>query len=493
MESDVTKLIRDLERANRKHEDQISKLRQTVREAKRAGSAGQTAGRQFSTTFAKAGTDLRAFIGQFVGVQAAVGLVTGAYASWRAEMEKLAVAHEVFTSNLVRTLTETGDLAQAPRIERFIGSVPGATREQARTAFESVSGGDPAASLDRRLQITREVAPQAVTGVSLDDLGLVAGQLSKIAPEVRADDIVDIATNIRAQAGSEIRKVGSASFIRGVQALQSTGAATFDEAVGLALTALKADLRPDVLVSAAGKLSQPADTFKDPGLKEFADSTPRERLRQLLDDRDLSRQVLGADQAVRFNLIDHDLAAERTTQIVDAQRGDFARQQIASLRTFPSGAEVSVTQEQAVQTDVRQRLLELREAQAKRAEQEVRALVANRSGLTQFRARTEASFQRATGFHGGLFGVGDFAPDAPDLRGTAGSVIASAAFFNNITREQAAAFERREAATTQQIIQLERALSEAARAIRAASRELREQRRPSFTAPARAQSSRPQE
>lgn len=262
------------------------------------------------------------------GVLAAVGLVRQAYGQWLQEMEQIGQKHSDMSGNIVRELTETGDVARMPQIEAWINSLKGATREQRLAAFTGVSAGGPELALDRRLELAEQVVQQAPTGVDLAALGQATGELAKVATAKAADDIVDMSVHVRGQLGSRIKAIGTKPFSRAIQSLVDTGAATADEALALTTAAVvEASARPDVITTTAAKIGAqyelreaPALSAEDETFNRFAAAKEDERLRVLLDDTQTREQQLGEDTADRLQKMKGGIEAFELTDVFREQR-----------------------------------------------------------------------------------------------------------------------------------------------------------------------------
>ena len=423
----------------------INEQKKTEAGYKKVGRESDRAGKQAEKGFgAQAVGKLKGYATGLFGISQMVGVVSKAYTDWRQEMVQLGKEHKAFIGDLVKDLAETGDLLQGKEIQRSLRAAPWATRGQAKAAFVGVSGGAPGATLERRLALAGEVSKQAVTGVDLSKLGELVGEMQKQAPGKTADDLLDIATKVRAQAGRHIAKVGGPSFVRSIAGLVQSKAATLEESLGLGVAALEAGLRPDLLLQAAGKIQdQMIPKDGTPAQKRFADAAPRERLKLLMEDEGVRREILGADQATRFGLISPGAARQKTREIVGAQRGDFASQNVRSLLGFPAGQEAITEQGISVFKEKQTRALGMEEAQAQRAVDLVRAATAQRNPWTRFMATGEARMEAAAGFS--------------QMGGPtrAYAVLEHARAWGHISDQQARDFARNEAGVTRQIGLLE--------------------------------------
>lgn len=479
--SDIKDVERDhqkLQRENAKLIEQNHKLTQASKEAQREGSRAMQ--RQSSLV----GDGIKGFASMasgVLGVGGAVATVTQAYGQWRQEVEAFGQRHREFTQGLVRDLSTTGDLLQGAEVQRAIESMPGATREQAKQAFVGISDAAPTESLKRRLALTREVVKQAATGQDLAGLGGVVGELAKTFTDKSADDLLDIATTLRSQAGKNIGQIASREFLGSADALAQAGIRR-ERALGLGVAALQSNVSPEAINALARAIAQPGEKVaaktervqfvdergrvgtreqalplgeKDLAKNRFIDADAQERLRLLLNDKITREAVLGAEQAVRIGQIDPQRFAQRSAEIIRSQRGDAAKLEREALSQFAAGAEAISEQQSKVERDKATRLLAAREAQAQRAQEFIQAETSDLGPVARFRAMTEARLNRMVG--GAVPTSADLGldPNAPQPTLESQRVLGGVQSQGFIDQEAIRRFQRQEEAASRQIQLLE--------------------------------------
>ena len=279
-----------------------------------------------------------------------MGVVTNAYASWRQEIEQLAEKSNEFTKNLLGDLATAGDLPLGPQIRNFLQRIPGATREEAQASFFGITGGAPSLSLQRRAELTREavgVAP--LVGVEeTEQFGRLAGRIAVSAPGKSANDVSDIAQQIRASLGDRIAQALTPGFSRTVETLKRQGL-DVEEALGFTIAGTRAEVRPSSLANITANISGKAAGSK--GGADFAAASTEERLRQLLADPALAERVLGATNAAKLALIKPSRFQAETAALRDAQASDLLARDIANAErtdpTFFRSRQAQIRQERA--------------------------------------------------------------------------------------------------------------------------------------------------
>ena len=447
----ANKLLGEYQKLEQQNAKLLTQQQKLTEQSRRAEGAARKFGDTSGSAATRAVSGMQNVALQAVSAQGAVKLVTGAYKEWIREIKKLGDEHTRTSKSVVRDLAETGDLLRGEEVTQALRATPFATFEQGRAAFAGVSGGAPAESLERRLKLARAVSTQAATEVDLSKLGELVGELSQIFPKKSAGDVVDIGVNLRSQAGREIEKVGGPSLIRAVKALAASGAATPTEALGLGLTALKdANLRPDVLVTAASQIAAQRDLIAPRSGRELTDAelaknrftlaSPRERLGLLQDDAVVRQSVLGVDQGSRFALIDPEAARRRSRELRDAQVNDAALRQVEALGGFGEGAASLRRQFIDVSKEKETQAIAAREAQGQAAFDFVLSRNLDEGFLEQAKVRNVNRIRQRFPREG---------------RTGAEEVITSAARVGEISQAEAEAFRRADAASERQIRLLE--------------------------------------
>jgi len=352
--------------------------------------------RSFSSGMHSGARQIQNMATQYITLTAGVDMVTRAYAGWREEMQNLGDEHTKFAAKAIRAITETGDLASSKKIRGRLETMPGATAEQALAAFSGVSAGVPEADLERRLKLARRVARQAPTGVDLEQVGELAGEMAKRMPGKKAGDIVDLATKLRAEAGGNIQKVATGQFWKAVGILQDTGAATPEQAMGITLEGMKKGMRAEAVITAAAKIEDFKPSKTDPLHKTFAAAGPKDRLEMLLSDKAMATSILG-DQGVRLSQIDRGEAMRLAGAFGQAQREDFAFQQVRNLKESVWGQEALREHQTALKLDRSTRAAGLREAQTQRAIDIVKAETQDEGWWAQAHAQRFAKADRWLG------------------------------------------------------------------------------------------------
>ena len=230
-----------------------------------------------------------------VGVQQTVGLVKRAYAEWRQEMAEVAKGASKLTKDLIRDMTEAGDLLHGPRITRATEEMEGVTREEARQLIAGVRGAAPRLEIGRVIDIAEAGAPVAAlkSGEGLEEFTRLAGHLATMMPEKSAGDISDLALKMQQEAGDRISKLTSDQFRASAEIFKKAGIGT-ERLLAYELASVRAGIRPDTLTSAIEKATLSVDQMPEGTPARFVEAGVQERLKMLTTDEQLRRDLMGA-------------------------------------------------------------------------------------------------------------------------------------------------------------------------------------------------------
>lgn len=340
----------------------VKKVQQLQAENKKLASESKKGAEEYSDAISDGVKQMGAMITSMYGVQAVTAAVIKGFRDWRDEIEGLGKEHKDVSRDIVRELTQTGDLMAGAELQRAFRATQGATEAQALTAFAGVSAGAPTLSREQRLSLSQQVARQSATGVDLSQLGLLAGEIQRLDESRSSGDVTDLAVSIRAAAGRNIDQVGGQEFLLAVSQIKQATGGSDEQALATALEAvLAAGASGAGTVSAlATALNRDVDEVR-PGRgrtltpeqetqNRFARASGAERLEILLGDASLRRQILG-EQGDRLGLVSPEDIAARAQSLRRAQTEDAADQQLRQLQGFSSGKRVAFEQQQAAVTD----------------------------------------------------------------------------------------------------------------------------------------------
>lgn len=276
-------------------------------------------------------------------VTSVAGAAVSAYQMYRAELEKLAAAQQDFHKDLVRDIALTRDFAQGAEIEKFAGSVPGATRGEVLSTFQGVTAEAPTADLQRRLGVAGAGARLGVTGQDMGAFGRLSGSLAGILPDEKPEDVADIAAIVSREAGGDISKLGGTKFQRSIQQLIASGAMTQDEALAAGLAAAQGKISPETL----GQMAQTAFASKDsllPGRGErgpeaaakrrMAFASPRERIAMMRETNLEVSRLSPEAMAANVGMIQGARREDTIGGILGGIQKSAAGQGIIAQRTF---------------------------------------------------------------------------------------------------------------------------------------------------------------
>jgi len=268
------------------------------------------------------------------GLTWAISKTKQLYAEWRQEIAQTGAKASEFHQQLIKDLSEAGDLAAAPGLQKFFRSIKGVSKEDVSKTYAGVRGGAPDISEERAKALAAQAARLAPTGQDLGAFGTLAGELATLAPGKTAGDIADLALATRQKAGKSIGQLTSPQTLKGIKTLQSTGAMSTEEALGFGLAAMEKDISPRVLATVAAKI---AAAPKGAG-RQYTAATPKERLAMLQQDPKLARKLLG-DQAVQFSQITAADVGRQAAGLRQAQEGDAIARELAAMTTTTAGTQ----------------------------------------------------------------------------------------------------------------------------------------------------------
>ncbi|MHA1554122.1 MAG: hypothetical protein ACTSU0_06890 [Alphaproteobacteria bacterium] len=355
---DASQLEREMAGLHKKNTKLIEDNRKLAAGSKKAGQASKNA----TTTATGGARQLAQAIGGSAGVVAAVKLATTAYHDWQQKIIAAGTASTKFHGDVIKDLSEGGDLAQGGEVIPFLENMKGVTRADAGKAYAGVTGAAPDLSLDRRKELTKATARLGVTGQDVQAFGDLTGELAEVLTEKTADDLSDLALKLRQVAGKEIQTLTSKRFLKGVRVLEESGVGG-ETAFAYGMQAAKAGVSGDILAKIADVstkqykhkkgTSEAVGTFN-----QFADAAPKERLSMIHQDEGLRREVMG-EQAVKFALIKEQEVAKLTESLRQAQQDDIVKQELANLEKFPAGAAQAVTYRKAAKIEKKKEPWEL--------------------------------------------------------------------------------------------------------------------------------------
>lgn len=440
----VTADDKDIIAAFKRMQKELEATKQKMRE--QANESGK-AQKQSESWLKSQGSDLQGMVAGWVSVTQAISVVTSAYQKLRQETQALGEAHRKLSGDTVRAISRSGDLANAQQIESAIGSVKGATREQAQLAFEGISQAAPGMNLDRRLAIMREVAPLAASGADVGQMGNIAAKIGNILPGKSANDIVDITAAMRQRLGEDFARVGGDEFELAMARLVQTGMNP-EQAAAIGLAGVEQNMPSKSINAIMTALSDQQEFTGQAKTKEerlkrkfFKSTDPNERFRMLASDPATAQAVLGAKGAVDMSLIGDTSAQQKFLN--EAQTADFAASQLRQLGSFPAGREAVRQQETAVLKDQLTRGRAAEEAQLQRAADFARSVNANTGAIG--RARVEGEIMSAE--HGFSVRSG---------KTSAESMLKVLENMGYMTEQQVKSFERQERQNTEMIVELKR-------------------------------------
>jgi hypothetical protein len=392
---------------------------------------------------------------QWVSVGAVVGIATSAYQRLRAETERLGEAHQKLSKDITTAIAKAGDLANASTIQTAIGSVKGATREQAAAAFSGISSAAPGMDLQRRLALMREVAPMAPTGANVTQLGNIAGKIGQLMPGTAADDVLDVTAMMRQRTGEDFERVGGDEFEASMARLQQAGMSPI-QSMAIGLAGVEANLPSKAINKIAGSLFESDPTAGHQGRmttsqrlqRQFYKLDAQSRFQALSSDKATAEAVLGTGGALNMSLIGD--TKQQQAELVRAQRENFAQQQVGQLGGFQAGREQLREQQTAVVADQATRARAAEEAQFQRAASFARSQTANASDFAK--ARTELTIG-AAGFFGVPRGPMEFVRGRTDAtRGE--QLVQELGNMGMVNKQKSQEFLQQEKASTAMIMEL---------------------------------------
>lgn len=168
-----------------------------------------------------------------------VAIVAAVMGGKTGEQRRAAEQYAKWSARFVHEATRLGLLKDGPRIEEFVMHCPGATPDQAMTAFFNVVQGCPEQRVERQIGVAGHAAKLAfmMDEQHFAELCRLCGIISQMAPDKPDDDPVDMAVMIFQNFNKFTGAGPSEKAIRGVTYLLD--GASVEEAWAIALTAAK--------------------------------------------------------------------------------------------------------------------------------------------------------------------------------------------------------------------------------------------------------------
>lgn len=367
----------------------IGKFGEIGKQALEVGAKGAKGGNELAVSFKGVAGGMGALLTGAGGIAMLGAAVSSFYSEWQADVAKTLDKIEKLNDAFAKQLAGSGKLAQGQEVEQFLGSVQGATREQALESLKGVQGSAPGQPLARQMAIAGEVARLAPL-YDVKQLSASTGELADFIPDRSARDLTNLAVTLKQQTGVDAEQLASSGFMRGLQQLQTAGAvASPEEALAIGSEALNQNLSPTVMTQIAtavteankfAKLAEKDDLSSEEARKlEFSQLAPRERLQSLLTDEQMQEAVLGSKPLQNVKQLSAESIAARAQQLEQAQSGDALSIQVEQLGKTTAGRHVLEKQSRAVQKDQVERGLE-EQAQGQEATDEMLDIASRRRG-----------------------------------------------------------------------------------------------------------------
>jgi exonuclease VII small subunit len=357
--------ISDLENKLAKLQSEQLKLKDKMRETAREGKRGHD---EFNESLRGSIAPLTGLVTKYASLGAGVAALNQAYAEYHERVKASAEAQERLNQAQIAGQTKAGLLQQGPAVDAALNAIirQGATREQAQAALFGVGEGGANLTLPRRKDIAESVARLAPMGSTEDlkSVAQIAGRVAEFLPDKSPTEITSLVETMRTRVGAaRAEQLTSRQFMGGVRALAESGAATPEEALGLATTAMMKDVSPQLLERVFSKVAAPmsapkrhpgrAPTPKEIAEERFASASKAERLNLLLSDEDVQEAVAGERLAGRLGrLAPGDIAAE-TARLTAAEGRDVIGDELSALGQTKAGRRVLHAQGLASERDVR--------------------------------------------------------------------------------------------------------------------------------------------
>lgn len=377
----------------------------------------------------------------YVGVGAAVGIVTTAYSAMMTEMKAAGDLHKKTTAQMMADAVRAGNVFNLPKIEAFSKS-GGGTPEQLLAAFRGVQKEAPTSGIAAQLALAKQVGrlSPAFGPSELEGFGALTGQVADIFPADAPADQVDAGLLFMQRAGGDISKFGGDKFQAAIKSLRAAGLSP-ESAGGYGLAALESNLPATVLSQVADLVAAPAESLasskrgklspEEAAKMRLSKMSGVDRLAALQSDPQLAQDALGKD-ALKFSMLSPALIAQGTEAMRGRLTRDVVGDSLSGLRGSMAGAsseaEFSVAMEEASAAE----RLGPRAAATDRARRLIRANVADKGIFS----RMDAGLSIRT--H-------DVLSSIPGYVGEPGQkMVAEATARGHLTQEQAAGYRRSE-------------------------------------------------
>jgi hypothetical protein len=359
----------------------------------RIGGVGQA----HSSLGNSAKTELAGMVAGWASVAVAVTAFRSGLALVEADMKRIHEVQEKTTQTLVQTMAKSGDLAQGPKIRAALmgpGMSDTATTMQERIAtYGAVRSAAPMMDLDRSLAITKELLNAKKGGMIPEALGVVAGEIAKIEPGAKPEEVANMAAFLNVGAGRHGRAL-TRERGGGLGALGEyvgMGLGTTEQGMGMMLASMNANKgvvpfeamveklseKKEIAPAPVGKALAGGGKAEDPAKalerRYFAEDSPQKRLQMLETDPAMRKAVMGSAESGFVAMMGQDpgrfaraAAAARTGSFIDregiaamANPEWSAQMQIAQVE---SATEIKEAGKKDVQENIKMNLLKQRQA-----------------------------------------------------------------------------------------------------------------------------------
>lgn len=313
----------------------------------------------------------------YLSIDRAIGQVQLMQREHNEQITSLADRWKEVARNRSAAISSAGDWPNAGRVDQFVDAAA-ADRMTAQGAYSGVSGGAPAASLDRRFQLSEQALRASTLVENVESFGRLLGQISNSFEGLQAEDAADLALSLNQRAGANAGKLTSDSYLRSVKSLMASGAVSSpEEGFAYGLAAMDANLEPSFIerLSAAvgGSYKPRAVAYGTPSVgidrayNRFAHAGESDRLQMLLGDPTVAEAILGKEGAAQSRLLRRDRIDSYAQGLSSDIAGDFVGTMLDQQGATPSGRTALATKELKTIQDRQARDLEFQSARIKRA------------------------------------------------------------------------------------------------------------------------------
>ena len=288
----------------------------------------------------------RSLLGTMVGFEAVTKgaeYLVDLYRDQRKELQEVVAEQLKSRQELTQMLAMSGNLKQAPAVEKALEEIDTAKKDDKLAVFRSVSQAAPGLDRHKQTDLVKEIAPLAeILGTEgAGEVGKIAGTLSKVAPQKSMAELANLAHLAASHAGGRGAELGDEGSLRALQIFQKRVGMSVEEGLAFESEALEKGLTgKDVEKIGTGidkdeSIQQLAKDAKTPEgrakMRFYREQDRHKRMEMLYHDKEIQRAILGDRGDERFGMMSEGGVASRAAEFRQGE-GTFNAEELHEHR-----------------------------------------------------------------------------------------------------------------------------------------------------------------